>query len=456
MNKLLLVFIVGTSFSSWSAPLTLEELHRSVVERHPALEAARRDTQAAQGEVRASEGAFDIQWKSRATVAPVGYYQNERLESFLEQPTQIWGAGLFAGYRLGTGNFAIYDGKNETNPAGELRAGLSVPIWRDGPTDRRRINIKKSKLGVEVATTHVTQQQIELIRNATHRYWDWAAAGRKRNVFAALLRAAEERDQGLAERVRQGDLPNFERRDNERAIFQRRGQLVTADRALQQATIDLSLFYRDADGKPILASPDRLISEIPHPSPGEVSEEGVESAILRRPDFARFKPLKAQNLLEQDLAANQSAPRIDVQLQAVQNLRDGQAARNGTQVEAGVLLEIPLQANVANGREDSARATAQRLELQESFLRDRIAAEVQDARSALTAASQRWELTRKEAALAVELEKGERERFGHGDSHLLFVNLREQATADAEIRELDALADYRKSLASLKAALASD
>jgi outer membrane protein TolC len=54
--------------------------------------------------------------------------------------------------------------------------------------------------------------------------------------------------------------------------------------------------------------------------------------------------------------------------------------------------------------------------------------------------------------LALELERAERARFDAGDSQLLIVNLREQQTAEAELREVDAMLDYHRASADLKAA----
>jgi len=439
--------------SAFSAPLALEEVLQSVSERYPILEGAKRDVEAAQGELRSSDGAFDIQWKTKAGSALLGYYQNRTIDSVLEQPTALWGTNFFAGYRLGMGEFPIYDGKFVTNPGGELRGGLNLPLWRDGPIDRRRASFQRARLGVEVADLQVNQQRIDAIRSATHRYWDWVAAGMRVQIFQALLKIAEDRDKGLAERVRVGDLPVFERRDNERAILQRKSQLISAERTLQQATIELSLFWRDPEGNPILVAEDRMGARIPDPKDSPEPKEGIEAALEKRPDLKRFSALKSQNEFERRFSDNQTAPRIDLQIQAVKSLRQGDPTRNETEVEAGVVLEIPLQANVAGGREDSARATGMRLELQERFLRDKIAAEVRDARSALHAASLRVELTRQETELARKLEQGERTRFRQGDSNQLFVNIREQATADAAVREIEALSDYQKSLATLKAAL---
>ena len=111
-----------------------------------------------------------------------------------------------------------------------------------------------------------------------------------------------------------------------------------------------------------------------------------------------------------------------------------------------------MQTRTARGRVDAASATARRLEQQRSFAEDRIAADVRDAHSALRISQLRIESTRREVALARQLEDGERTRFDQGDSHLLIVNLREQQTVEAELREVDARLDYHRAIADSKAA----
>jgi hypothetical protein len=53
-----------------------------------------------------------------------------------------------------------------------------------------------------------------------------------------------------------------------------------------------------------------------------------------------------------------------------------------------------------------------------------------------------------------DLAKGELTRFNLGDSNLIFVNLREQNAADAEVREIEALQDYQKACVAFEAAVA--
>jgi outer membrane protein TolC len=152
-------------------------------------------------------------------------------------------------------------------------------------------------------------------------------------------------------------------------------------------------------------------------------------------------------------ARNQSRPAIDLQLSVSRDLGDGAAYRRPTEFEAGILIDIPLQTRVADGRADAAYASVVKTTAQEQMARDRIVADVRDARSEVEAARQRIKIAREELALARQLEAFERRRFDLGDSTLLIVNLREQAAAEAAMREIDALGDYQRALASLRSSM---
>jgi len=454
MRRVLALAIAIAAGGASAKELLLREVIRSVLDRHPVILSTAKDKEIARGELLAGVGAFDFQWKSKFTTTS-GFYPTERIDSVIEKPTTLWGATLFTGYRRGAGKFALYDGKLETLSAGELRAGLDLPIWRNGPTDRRRANIDRAEQGVTVAQSQIDQTVIENVRNATQRYWEWSIAGERARVYRLLLKTAEERDAGFAERVRRGDLPVFERRDNERAILQRKAQVIAAERALQLSAIELSLFLRDEAGNPQIPGPDHLPSDFSHPgSPVEISiEDALNRALSLRPELARFEAQRKQNEIESSLFDNQLSPRVDLQLSASRDFGVGDPSRQPTEFEAGILLEIPLERNVAQGRMDAAVAGRDKVALQERFFRDRLVSDIRDIKSSLVAAFGRLDLNHKEWQLSVELEKGERTRFEHGDSNLLFVNLREQATADAAIRQLDALLDCHKGLASWKAVI---
>ena len=315
--------------------------------------------------------------------------------------------------------------------------------------------MEKSRLGITVAEANAIQTRIEAVRSASQKYWDWVAAGRRVQIFRELLSIAEARDKGLLERVRHGDVPEFERKDNERAILQRKAQLVAAERSLQQSSIELSLFSRDEIGNPKVPGEDALPPTLERLSQStSVEDEDLERAAKQRPELARFASMRTQSTLEAEWADNQIAPRVDFQLVTSRDTGAGPITRAGTELEAAILIEIPLERRLASGRRESARATAQRIEANEKMTRDRIAAEIKDAHSALRAAGLRSDIAVLETQLARKLEQGERERFEHGDSNILFVNIREQATADARVREIESIADYNKAQAQLKGAIA--
>jgi outer membrane protein TolC len=98
----------------------------------------------------------------------------------------------------------------------------------------------------------------------------------------------------------------------------------------------------------------------------------------------------------------------------------------------------------------------ERLDAQCELALDRVRAEVRDALSALDAAQRRVALVRREVEVTAQLEAAERQRFEAGDSTLFVVNLREQATAEARVREVDALLDWQRASASFRAATAED
>ncbi|HPH25234.1 MAG TPA: TolC family protein, partial [Pseudomonadota bacterium] len=465
---------LGQLATSSESSLRLAEVVASVERHYPLIEAAQQDQQAAQAELLSARGGFDPSLVARAEGSPLGYYQNGRFDLRFEQPTPLWGTNFFAGYRASVGKFADYDGKLETNQYGELRAGMSLPLWRNGSIDRRRAAIKRAELGVSVSQTGVVAQRIDAIRLASLRYFEWVATGQRLALAKQLLELAQGRDQALAIRVERGDLPQIDRVDNQRALLQRQGLLVSAQRSLQQATIELSIYLRDAQGEPLLCDTSRLPARLPAPSGPSLSSTGamavevagsydlqalrrdVELALRARPELQRLQLQRQQLQVERDLAKNQMAPAIDVQAAVSQDFGPGSETREKTTVDAGVVIDIPLRNRVNRGRVSVAESGMQRISAQQRLQRDRIFAELADVRSALLAASARAQLAESEVQVARDVEAAEKTRYELGDSTLLLVNLREQATAEAALRQIDALLDYHRATATYRAVLAQD
>ena len=282
----------------------------------------------------------------------------------------------------------------------------------------------------------------------------------------ALLRGAEIFSGSLAENLRtarpEASLAELRAALQAVKLWNEHAALVTAERALQAAAIELSIYLRDERGEPLLPPPNRLPMELPSPEPAEKgldpvpTDAAASTALRNRPEVERLRLQREQLRVESDLAKNQLLPAIDLQAVVSQDFGPGSPTRAPTVVEGGVSVDFPTLNRAARGRRQAAAAALSRLDAQGRLIRDRIRAELADVLSAIAAAKQRVAIAKEEVRLAREVEEAERTRFSLGDGNILFVNLREQATVEAALREIDAVLDYHRAQAAYRAALASD
>lgn len=429
------------------------------VERHfPLVLAALEEVEIAEGKLLAARGGFDLRLGSVASSAVQGFYENERVDVTLEQPTALWGTTLLGGYRIGSGDFADYDGKAKTLDGGEFRAGLSVPLLQGGRIDQRRLAVWQARLSRDQADPLVLQKRLEATRKAARAYWKWVAAGQKLEVAQRLLALAENRNEAVALAVQEGELAEIALLENRRLIVERRAILYGAERLLQEASIDLSLYYRDADGVPIVPDASVLPREFPVPrDPIAVLRDGdVELALARRPEVRSLELERSQLELDQDLARNTLLPKLDVGVLASQDVGDEVSVpddKGPFELDTFLRFELPVQRRRAKGATRATTAQVARLERNLQFVKDRIALEVQDAASALRLTFMRVEQVRENVELAGQLEEAERLQLREGESDLLRVNLREQQTAAAASAMIDVLAEHFRSLTDYRAVL---
>jgi outer membrane protein, heavy metal efflux system len=436
--------------------LALDEVLAAAQKAFPGLLSAEQRKQVAAGELTAAEGGFDTLLKAQNRWSITGLYENENNDVSLEQPTALWGTTFFGGWRRGVGDYPVYEGKSQTTESGEARIGVNIPLWRNRDIDRRRASLKQAELGQLIAGHEYDQALIEITRLATYRYWDWVLAGQRLAVAKQLLAIAEQRDQGIRERVAAGDIPEFEALDNQRAIIERRERVVAAQRLLEQSAIQLSLYWRDANDQPRLPTDEQLPPQFPDSdSIKTVSlDEALQTSLLQRPESKRLELQANQTQTEWELQQNQRAPGIDFTVTAANDIGDNSRDKiNRNELYLGLNIDIPLQQRIATGRAQAAAANVRRLDLDRRLQDDRIAAEVKDVYSALAAIRKRLALSAEQLTAAEQLEDGEKTRFELGESTLLFVNLRELATGDAALLYAEVSASLFRSVADYHAVL---
>jgi outer membrane protein TolC len=248
--------------------------------------------------------------------------------------------------------------------------------------------------------------------------------------------------------------------DNQRLVVSRQIAVVQALRRFQATSIELSLFFRTREkAEPIIAKRDRIPTAFPpHPCLDESQlTADIAKAAIFRPEIRRIELLVEKTEIDRKLAKNNLLPNLDVGVEAGQ-IFGGNRPKDMEQneIEAKIEFKLPLQRRDAKGRIDIADATIERLNNDKRFARDRIVADVRDSYSAVSAAYDALKMTRKNVDLSQQLEAAENERLKQGATDLLALQIREQATFDAQVLEVEAQAEYFRSQANYRAAIAAD
>ncbi len=441
-------------------PLTLDEVLDSIVRAYPLLEAARQEQWIAYGNVISASGAFDTKAKAEALEAPLGFYENYRHYLGLEQPLMKNGADVFASYRIGRGFFEPWYKGRETDEGGEFKAGINLPLMQDKLIDERRANLGVANIEQAAAQPMIQTELIDYLLSGSVAYWDWVAAGQGVQIASDLLELANVRQEAVQTRVDEGDLAEIALVDNQRLIASRRSKLISARQKYQLASVKLSLFLRTPQGEPILPSESDLPKDFPTVNPVDASQGNalIQAAWSQRPELASLL-LKQQSLsVELNQARNLALPELDWYTVVSQDVGDprkdkGKENKQPLELDTHLLLSVPLQRRKAIGKQTSLEAKLAQVRAKEEFTRNKIATQVQMALVSLEADVALIEQTQANLELAQELELAEEERFAEGESTLILVNIREQATADARSEVVAAQADYFRSLARLRAAL---
>lgn len=439
--------------------LTLHEVLDSVRQQYPPMLAALIERDVAAGRLQSARGTFDFQFFSRLFDAPSGYYQSTTVDTGFEQFTGLWGSTLFGGYRVTTGGLLPDYEKSRTQGSGEPRIGFRLPLLRDGSIDRRRATLIKARLDKELADPVIHRQQIDFIRASTAGYYGWLAAGERLRLSEALLRVARERMDTLKTQSESGLIARIVLTDNRRLIVSRELAMVQARRRFEAAGLALSLFYRDGQENPTVATRDRLPPSLPIPVGPEASllQQDLQRSLTVRPELKRLSLTQEKLEVDQRLARNQLLPNLDAGVSANRDYGDRRYKdQTETEVQVGVELRVPLQRREAKGRVAEIESQLEQITHEQRFARDRIQTEVRDSFSAWSAAHEQTLQARLNVELAVELQEAETERFMRGATDLLALQLREQAAFDAQVSAVDIDADCFRAQADYRAATVAE
>jgi len=446
IRLLVAVFVALAPAAASGQPLTLDEVLRSSAQHAPAiLEAMTREAQAS-GRRLSAEGAFDVVFEGDAQSRLLGYYDGSMIEGRVSRPLATNGGGLYAGYRASRGDFPIYEDKSFTNRLGEVKVGAVFSLMRDRFIDERRARLGLAGSDIAIARLDREMVAIGVQRRAVDAYQTWVAAGLRVAIYRDLLELASTRQASIERLVQLGARPAILGTENRQNIVRRQTLLVRADQDLAAAANALSFYLRDANSALIVPTPDRLPGAFPAlrlPPLGPDLARRIE-----RPDLEAILVRLDQTETKRALAENDLRPRLDVRAEAAKDVGPvglGGASRTPLEGIVGLRFSLPLERRQARGRIAEANAEADGLRLRRKLIEDQILVEVNGLAIQVSAAERLTTLARDETQLADRMAEAERRRFQLGASDFIVVNLREEAAADARLRQLDA--EFRRSAA---------
>lgn len=440
--------------------LTLSEVLDSVSQTYPLLEAALFGRNVALGNRISAEGSFDLKLKASSENGPVGFYETYRNMAGIEKPL-FMGGSVFAGYRVGRGNFQPWYLERQTNDGGEFKVGAQIPLLQNRRIDERRTNLFNTDWARQEVEPTIRTELIGYIYLATIAYWDWVGAGRNYEISESFLDLATIRKNGLETRVKRGDLERIELVDNRRLIVSREAKLVDARRKFEQTSAKLSLFFRNADGEPQVPTLEMLpksfpAAEVPEE---EISGEDLQIAYQNRPELQVYDLQIRQVDNELAWANNQKLPTLDAAIAGSDDVGEPTSSKKDKsplELEAGLYFDVPIQRRKAGGKVIALEGKRAQLVAKKRFSENKILNELQLANAALKAAYQRIGQASESRDLARQMEEAERKKFDLGASNLLFVNTREQQSVDAQLTEVEAKLEYFDAKAAYHAALGVD
>lgn len=460
LRRHLQIFYIGSFVSTALADtVELTDVLRSVRTQYPPLLASYMQQDIASGRVRTAQGAFDPVFTASVMVRPVNFYEATNTEFLYEQPLVNWGGKIYGGHRFTSGFLPSYERKIRTADAGELVLGIDIPLLRGRDFDEKRAKLSKAQLTQELARPQILNQYLTFHREARVQYYKWVGSGMKLGVAEQVLEIAEKRGEFFKEQIKEGAIAEISQIDNDRLIVSRNISVLKAKRDFEKASIALSLLYRDANGQPIV--PNR--SDLPRSFPETIKFHELtvindrNAAAFRRPEIRQYDIIIALARVDARLARNNTKADLRFKLELNQQL-GGERPKDIDETEITGLLKyaMPIGQNEARGRINEIESKIVKLQTDLRFAREKIIADVNDSYSALYAVSQTLRQTRRNVELAQRLEEAEREKFRAGASDLLLVQLREQATYQARIQEIEALLSYYIASADYLAAAARD
>lgn len=455
------VFLIAC-FSSWSEQMQTTEIQMSNNETqttapgnsvtvpefvkliqlsHPYLAARIEEGQQREFAVRSARSEFDPTITQETASRLGGYYDGNYAAGRFEQPLQEMNARVYSEYRVSEGDFPSYEGDMRTLSAGEASLGVMLSLLRNNEIDKRRLELRNTKIAVEQWQAEYTNDVNELIFKGVKDYLYWYETALQVKTIGDLLDALARRRVAIATRVEQGDLPESELIEFDANALQQQIVLAELERKLAVLQQSLAFYIRDENG--VMADTSSLkVTKLEWPyAVNNQYIADLRRALLAHPQVNILQDEARMLANKQLLAKNQLLPKLDVKASVARDLGSGLSSLDGTETKVGLSFSYLL----GNER---ARAELFSVESKQRQLQHKLQLASDAVRQAFEQAYQHWmqtrtiaEMNRDNADYADRLYSMEITRFDAGDTDMFVLNTREATQIRARMKQIKADVD---------------
>ncbi|MBK1876855.1 TolC family protein [Pelagicoccus mobilis] len=349
------------------------------------------------------------------------------------------------------GRFENNFGRQDTYAA---NAGLALyqPLLRNFGSNSYSF-IKVAKRNLEQSEQAFKLQAIATVTNAITLYNQTAL---RKGSLQVAEQSRELTQQLVEDTLKRAELGTVEARGVEVAetrLSQREANVVLARRLYLDSLNELKRFVSNEALALVNWQIDIGAMPAPEAWSGNLSED-FEYALLNRPDYLQAKLEIEKAIIDAKTAENATLPSLDLNARAFRtNFGDSfTSSYKGlssaeTDLFLGVTFSRPLLNRSAGARKASALIFRERTHLVEKQLKQSIAIQLDNAARRISSEAQSRELARQGREFAERSLEAEERKLKLGQSTTYFVLEAQEDLTRAQVRELDAIANYNIAVA---------
>jgi outer membrane protein TolC len=435
------------SLAVQSSTLTFANFMEIVRTHHPVSRQAELTVDRSEALLTAVRGSFDP--KAFTDVAQK-YFNGDQYYSLINGGIKIptwFGIELYTGFEQNRG---VYLSQQYYTPnPGLAYAGISLPIGQGLIIDKRRADLRKAQLFVQMSEEERKLILNDLLLEAAQAYWDWQVAYAVKNIYSESVELAAIRFNAVKQTAVLGDRPYVD--TLEAAIQLQNLQLLAQESDLQEKnTRQMCSVYLWADGFVPVEIGEELGPEsgetilIDSATPEFVEE--LDSLLNTHPEIKQASLKIDQLEIERRLKAENLKPVLNLKYNALnQPVNNNPFANYAVQnYNWGLEFAMPLFLRKERGELRVAKIMIQDANLGLENKRALLLMKAQLALNEWNTTKNQVELYRRTVNDLGSLLNAERQMFSAGESSLFLVNAREISYINAQVKLTELLAKNRK------------